>query len=344
MTRDEYLARLQQQIAALPIDEQNEAMDFYKNYFADANNDDAVMQELGSPEELANVIKQKFACVPATTQNEQESSSSDANGAGAKGTSSNGAQNGYRFGERDANGKNAVHFDPKDVRNLDIALNGAQVVIIAGTSFSIEARGITERDLRCTLSPYGTLAITNTLTAPDANRMFKNGSYNKKWHPRILITVPNESKLDTLKMHLGAGSFALKNVNINCSKAFANVGAGQMTLNAINTRRLDVHCGMGALNINCNATDYTTVQCGMGAIKVTGSISGDAKVQCGMGAITLKLAGDANTYSCDSKCAAGTVKFCGQKHKTFGDEKCTERKSNHFDINCGMGAISVDIA
>ncbi|MBP5602039.1 MAG: DUF1700 domain-containing protein, partial [Treponema sp.] len=63
MTRNEYLSRLRSCIQALPLEEQTEALEFYQDYFADADNDEAVMQELGTPEELAETIKAKFACV-----------------------------------------------------------------------------------------------------------------------------------------------------------------------------------------------------------------------------------------------------------------------------------------
>jgi uncharacterized membrane protein len=65
MKREEYLKELKNCIQALPIEEQNEALDYYFNYFEDANDDEKVISELGSPEELAEEIKAKFACVPA---------------------------------------------------------------------------------------------------------------------------------------------------------------------------------------------------------------------------------------------------------------------------------------
>ena len=60
MNRNEYLKELQTYIQALPVEEQKEAMDYYYNYFEDADNDEKVIAELGSPAKLAEEIKAKL--------------------------------------------------------------------------------------------------------------------------------------------------------------------------------------------------------------------------------------------------------------------------------------------
>ena len=56
MTREEYLAELKLKLSSLSQDELNEAMQYYSDYFDEANDDEKVMAELGSPEELSKVI------------------------------------------------------------------------------------------------------------------------------------------------------------------------------------------------------------------------------------------------------------------------------------------------
>ena len=63
MTREEYLAELKLKLSSLSQDELNEAMQYYSDYFDEANDDEKVMAELGSPEELSKVIVEKFANV-----------------------------------------------------------------------------------------------------------------------------------------------------------------------------------------------------------------------------------------------------------------------------------------
>ncbi|MGI5171987.1 DUF1700 domain-containing protein [Treponema sp. OMZ 840] len=64
MTKDEYLNLLRTELQALPHDEQEEAMSYYRNYFEDAGDDASVIEELGAPEKLGAYIRSNFACVP----------------------------------------------------------------------------------------------------------------------------------------------------------------------------------------------------------------------------------------------------------------------------------------
>ena len=60
MTREEYLAELKLKLSSLSQDELNEAMQYYSDYFDEANDDEKVMAELGSPEELSNRVMSDF--------------------------------------------------------------------------------------------------------------------------------------------------------------------------------------------------------------------------------------------------------------------------------------------
>ncbi|WP_428768282.1 DUF1700 domain-containing protein [Treponema sp. HNW] len=66
MTKDEYLSLLRKELQALPHDEQEEAMNYYRSYFEDAGDENtaSVIAELGAPEKLGAYIRSNFACVP----------------------------------------------------------------------------------------------------------------------------------------------------------------------------------------------------------------------------------------------------------------------------------------
>ena len=61
MSKDEYLAELKINIMSLTVEEQNDALQYYSDYFDEAGDDEKVIKELGSPAELAQTIKEKFA-------------------------------------------------------------------------------------------------------------------------------------------------------------------------------------------------------------------------------------------------------------------------------------------
>lgn len=65
MNRIEFMTRLEVLLGDLTEDERNDALSFYHNYFDDAGSDEeaSVLQELGTPEEVANQIKESLGCV-----------------------------------------------------------------------------------------------------------------------------------------------------------------------------------------------------------------------------------------------------------------------------------------
>ena len=56
MTRKQYMTALKNNIQSLTLDEQKEALQYYEDYFEEAGDDKKVMEELGSPEEVAEVV------------------------------------------------------------------------------------------------------------------------------------------------------------------------------------------------------------------------------------------------------------------------------------------------
>ena len=77
MTREEYLNELKSSIMSLSSDEQAEAIQYYSDYFDEADDDEKVMRELGSPEELAKTIIEKFANALVDTKKNGEGESDD---------------------------------------------------------------------------------------------------------------------------------------------------------------------------------------------------------------------------------------------------------------------------
>lgn len=63
MKRKEYMERLEQLLLVLPLEEREEALQYYNDYFDDAGmeNEDKVILELGSPEEVAAKIRAGYA-------------------------------------------------------------------------------------------------------------------------------------------------------------------------------------------------------------------------------------------------------------------------------------------
>lgn len=289
MTRQEYLQELKEELKTLPVEEQEEALEYYRSYFEEAGNDQDVMEQFGSPTQLAASIKEKFASVPAVQQNQSQDGS---------------------YG----------NFTNSEVKNLDISVGIAEVVMAAGEYFSVDFRGISPGNIHYGLSPFGTFSIQNDRKIPDIS----SWRHDNKNRPRILIKIPTKTTLDILRLHVGAGSFVSKGVDITVSRSYIDVGAGFIDIKTVYGGPAELRCGMGKLSY-------------------TGTLSGLVKADCGMGMLSLDLTGCEADYSLAAKVGLGSVQFNTIRKNALGTIPCTEQKQNHFSVNCGMGYVTIQM-
>ena len=67
MGKEEYLGLLEIELSALPLEEKENVMEYYRSYFEEAGeeNHNRVIKELGKPEELAAHILKNSSCLPS---------------------------------------------------------------------------------------------------------------------------------------------------------------------------------------------------------------------------------------------------------------------------------------
>ncbi len=305
MTRDEYMTALKNNIQSLTVDEQNEALQYYSDYFDDAQDDAKVMEELGSPEEVAKVIRERFS--NTLVKNEKGESEDDSD---SQSKSSNGRYEALYY-----------EFKTADVKNVEFSFGAAEVVMIRGKKFSVETRGIAKNNLLCRVDAEKTLVVKN-LNKLSGFNFFNHSDRPGRMVPRILISIPEGAKLERFKAAIGAGNFVAKDIQLAFEKGHIDVGAGNFVLKKIDASNLDMRCGMGNLNIE-------------------GSMKGKSNIDCGMGAVKLELSGSMSDYSYDAKVGLGDFKFNDEKRSGVCQVYASNRKQNHFSVNCGMGSVNI---
>lgn len=311
MTREEYLNELKSSIMSLTSDEQAEAIQYYSDYFEEAGDDEKVMRELGSPEELSKTIIEKFAnalvdAKNVDSDNDEDSENNDQGSADYK------------------RSIDALYFEfaKKDVKNLSMDFGAAEVVLIEGDKYSIETRGLPEEAINCYLNKEGTLVISNTRRF---NLNFWSHNRRSRIVPRVLVTLPKNAAVEKFRIAIGAGKLTTRTLSFKCNSGNIDVGAGNMILDGIFGGRLDMRCGMGNFEFN-------------------GSVTGLVNLDCGMGSVRLNLKGNPESYSYDAKVSLGD--FCFNNEKKSGVCKIynNQKKENHFSVNCGMGSVSIKIS
>lgn len=304
MTRDEYLNELKNKIMSLSLDEQNEAIQYYSDYFAEANNDEKVIEELGSPDELAKTIIEKFANALVKTESSEKEDSDSKNE------------------DKSYVNDDALYyeFDKEKVSDLYMSFGAAEVVLIPGSTYSVETRGINAEAMNCHLGSDGVLNINNSRRL---NINFWSHDRKSRVVPRILVTIPENAKVNKLKVSVGAGNFRAKDISLYFEKGTVDLGAGNITLKSVLGGKLNLRCGMGKL-------------------EYYGSLTGHSNIDCGMGSCKLVLKGNTNDYSYDAKVGLGDFKFNGEKKSGVCQVVNNQKKENHFSVNCGMGNVTIN--
>lgn len=309
MTREEYLNELKSSIMSLTSDEQAEAIQYYSDYFDEADDDEKVMRELGTPEELAKTIIEKFANALVDTKKAGEGDSGEDD-------SSDNAGSGNRSID-------ALYFEfaKNKVVNLSMDFGAAEVALIEGDKYSIETRGLQEECINCYLNKEGTLVVSN-------NRRFNLNfwSHNRRSRivPRILVTVPKNASVEKLRISVGAGKLISRKISLSCQSGSVSVDAGNLVLDGIFGGKINVRCGMGNLEYK-------------------GSITGNINLDCGMGSVRLNLKGDPKRYSYDAKVGLGDFRFNDEKKSGVCQIYNNQKLENHFSVNCGMGSVTIKI-
>lgn len=301
MNKDEYLKELKSFIRSLTNEEQSEAIQYYSDYFDEAGDDEKVIGELGSPEDLAKTIIEKMANVPVEKKHEKDTENNQ---------------------NKTSIGALYYEFDEEQVKNLVIKVGAAEVVIVSGKKYSVETRGVAESDMFCSIDSKGCLTISNTKKFVFIN-ILSHERINRLI-PRILITIPQDAKIERFLAYVGAGSMESKNISLYIKEGSAEVGAGNLILKNIYGGNLSLRCGMGNLVIHGTATGRCNIDCGMGSVK-------------------MKLNGNQEDYSYDAKVGLGEFKINNEKKGGIIQSVTQSEKENHLSVNCGMGSVNISI-
>lgn len=307
MTREEYLNELKSSIMSLSSDEQAEAIQYYSDYFDEADDDEKVMRELGTPEELAKTIIEKFANALVDTKKAGEGDSEQ--------KESTSSSDGYSI--------DALYFEfeKSQVKNLSLDFGAAEVAVIEGNKYCIETRGLPEEALNCYLNKEGTLVVSN---AHRFNLNFWSHNRRSRIVPRVLVTLPANASVGKLRIGVGAGKLVSRKLSLSCNSGNINVDAGNLVLDGIFGGKINMRCGMGNLEFK-------------------GSVTGNVNLDCGMGSVNIELKGDPKSYSYDAKVGLGDFRFNGEKKSGVCQIYNNQKLENHFSVNCGMGSVNIDI-
>jgi len=313
MTKKEYLAALATELQALPYDEQQEALEYYQNYFDDAGaeNEQKVINELGTVEELGTYIRSNFACVPARIIND-ENDTDDTH-----------------------SGTQTDDYLVQQVKSLDITIAVAKLEIRHGEGLSVKIENTNKSRIYSTLKNDGTLKIDSKPYI-----VFKIINFKT---PKVTITLPKGMNFESVSIKTEAGSIIGKNLDIITSTSDISANAGTIQLNGITSEKTEIDSNAGSISVSGTFSKHTEVNCNAGKIAVSGTVRGQTKIDCNMGSIDVHTTGNIDEYSHNNESNFATIRINTNNISGLGSQTSGTQKQNHFSINCNMGSVGIRV-
>lgn len=270
MTRAEYLRRLEQALCDMPDEERRRAMEYYENYFDEADSEQAALDALGAPEKAAADILRDFQTTAEAQQLKQR-----------KKRRRNCLIAGLLAVVVCCSGAVAAHYSisnkrelletkdlapEQEIRSLNLEIEGAQIFIQTGEEWRLDAGESTTVYLDGSYLYIG--------------QKDKTGLFQRQ-PGQIILTVP-PGEVNELNISVATGNLEIQHVTIP-ERFSCNMGTGSAVLNDITSEQVVLYADAGEIIWNGVIATEGFINCNTGSIDVNlgndsaiGYITGDA--------------------------------------------------------------------
>ena len=214
-------------------------------------------------------------------------------------------------------------FDNTQIAKLKIDIEYATLTIQQGEKFRIASN---------------TSDIEARQTEDELVIREKNVNLFRQNNPRkIIVTVPRNTILDTIKIEAGAGE--LKIEKLECKKLDLDIGAGKTTIQDVNvTQKAKIAGGAGKVEILSGEIANLDLDMGVGTFKLVSSLLGDSKVNAGVGKLEMILKNGLDKYTIKINKGIGSITVDG---KEASDGATYGKGENNVKIEGGIGNITI---
>ncbi len=293
MTKREYLNRLEGCLQCVDKGEREAALRYYEEYFDDAGaeNEQAVIAELGSPEALARQIIRE-----AGAERAQASAQESYNPTGS----------------------------PMEFRGIRADLTNANFTILLGNSWNVALDYPEGRPLPEVRLADGVLKITEEKLT--SFRIFSWGRQGG-WRPgRIEITVP-DVEFDTIHVENVNGAAVVPALRME-ELYLESVNGG---LNAAGVSAQKIYCETvnGGISLNgCTAGNQCHCETVNGSVAMGGALKGRIHAEAVNGSVTVNTTLPLSAYDAQLETVSGSVRINGEKQRK--ETRVRSNISEHF--------------
>ncbi|EMB35322.1 DUF4097 family beta strand repeat protein [Treponema denticola] len=314
MTKDQFLTELNSYLSVLKPEDRKNTIEFYEEYFEDAENEEAAIEELGSPKKLAEEI--------------------------------------IDFHKTSYKGENTQvsrQFLPDEgISEIILNITAAKVLINASQEEKIEytTQNIADDDFSAKIE-NGKLIIKEKPVFFFSKKGFasflENFNINTSFNAgkrEILINIPKDTRLEKLEFNSQMGSLKIEEVNVEVIEGYTT--CGNFSVKSGLHKKIDFNTSAGSINISDMDIETMKLSSSAGAIKFENIKAGNISASTGAGTIDF-----IKTESSYINANSGAGNITGNELKSDRGKFNTGAGTNKFQkcdfneaiLNTGAGSI-----
>ncbi|WP_155964767.1 DUF4097 family beta strand repeat-containing protein [Streptococcus ruminantium] len=295
MTRVQFLKELEVKLQPLSRKEYDEAMEYFTELFdeAGAENEDAILKDLGTPEEVAKELLSKLASTPTIIQREQ-----------SREKKSSFSQ------EKSDFDKEKKRIDLLDFKRLSIRFDTADLSILptneetayllcdedSGVTIENQADLLTIRQSFNQKEIFSSNFTLKTLIQDITQQIFSDNHFQ--------LYLPKNYQQKVLTVQLGNGDVNLENLAI--SGGTIQTGSGDILCKNCHLSQMNIGAGAGDIGLLSCQIDKGNLQIGSGDISLTNSQVKQLQIELASGDIDCTLS---QLENLDIDCASGDMEL-----------------------------------
>lgn len=336
MNRTEFMRQLERLLSTIPESDRQDAIAYYNDYFdeAGAENEERVIRELGSPEELAKTIKQEKEPAPDVTTK--------------CGENMDGAEQavyaGYDYTKQAGTVGSVIHSGKQKKYTWLIVLGVLAVILLIGVPIYAMTRY---------LYGYGTEPFVYTEESDadgydiDKDAISKldidlvTGILDIRYDDVDYISF-DAARVPKYKCYVKDGTLYVEG-----GTKVVNQTTGKITITipyGISFDEVDLQIGAGEANVEQLVATEMDIQVGAGKATVYELDVKELNAETGAGQLYAELVGSQMDYNYDIECGIGEIQIGDSSYGGIGSEQHVEnpKAGRSVELECGIGEIQID--
>lgn len=214
-------------------------------------------------------------------------------------------------------------YGTEDVRSLDLEIGAAQVEIVENFS---------AKDISVQTDGRYDIYVKNGVLHLESKKDMDDHT--------MRLEIPSNAVFESVEISVGACQMNIQ--RIETKKFDVEVGAGQVVIEDLMADDAQFEIGAGEIIVDYANVQECVVDVGMGNFEYNGKIARCGDIECGMGNAEIYLDGCMEDYNYEIECAAGNVEIDDESFSGLAAERVINNDADAvMNIECSMGNVTV---